>query len=411
MNSQPWREKQFERYVEMAEPLQLWLNVFGCEPSSTDIANGASSSAALALEAALTKMSRSISSVEVGCPVEYGPFKPSDQMIDLLRLKLLSAAVLSRTAERSLEGCQAIIPPSDYSAGMITLLCETTDAKSLMRHLRLKEQTLSQALTHSDRFNTGTALCFSHGKHAIRLRLATIQSLVATCAKLVDETIADLLCEKRDPEKYDIFSSQECPGIPRFFLTGDPDDRERLNGILKFCGDKIDGDGVAIGEAIRMAPFKRNLIQNMAARIKTDICRYLEHYGLHQSSSNENIFEALYSDIRSLSPLLYRLTGDQELLLEGLGQYAVIDSIEVFLPDMPEDHPAVAIVSPEARTLEAFIRSSGGSDATIALQKNNDLASSYPDLGEIVVMASSSSFSADEAWQEVDQIFYNMRAR
>ena len=394
------------RYIELADPRELWKAVFGAAPEFSDIDEGEGSDAACAMEEVLRSLSHEVRSENVGCPVECGPAPLGEYGLDLLRRKLMSAVILHQTSSQCLQDV-SIKPRSIrdvFAPGVVAVIADPKEMPPVLASLGAEDGVVQDLFRFGGGGQRLSAICLGHGQPEVRIHLRSKAELQVICDRMIEETVSSLLTGRKDVFDPDIFVAGEMTCLPAALRFGDDDERVRLNAILEFVGDRIDQDGGELENILKSAPFRRLLSQKLQARISDYLLEVLKRYGFVLTGGCMSV---RFDHPESALPVMYRLLGDSEDDLEGILMHDLISHIQVVLPGFPEVGPEIVVLPPVEGILSYYWENQGGADVCIPLRFNAKKIPDEADFGKIMPVVASTRVALEKVAEETKKIFRN----
>ena len=385
---------KFDRFIEDVSPSVLWANLFGCSPVKSGVTEGGSNHAATAIKTVLQQVTEGMESTAFGCPVDLGIIEPDTDLVAKIRDKLFAAVVIERTSAKS---ASAITDHNGtefdygYGNGTITIIGSFDDARPLLDHIGLSR--FSSYLSHGDMVSDQPPICIMNGKPQVKIKTTGRNHLLSTFDRIVSRSIKALLTRDKAPDDLSIFEPETTDRIPSGLLFGTDDERDRLNAIIEKVAHRIDTNGDDFAVALRSAPFRRTLIQELTENAETFLRDELGRYGLEENGS---VLRAQYSTSDAFSPLLYRLLGDVDYHMEGLMFRDLVSSVEISMPLYVSDGPTIIMVPPSARALTQVQQLYGGADIAVALWDNGKVLPPDFDVEDVLDVSPTDPEALDE---------------
>lgn len=386
-----------EDFFNRSDPSVIWDSLFGCSPVATDIQNGMDSSASIALEQAVASFEEKIDAYVLGAdfPLEIVNSKKN---VDLIRRKLLSAAILQFTAEEANRDVS-----SQYhnfkSAGVIAFVGDFENSASLLSNLGCDY--VSEFFKYSDKSNSHSPVFISSGDPELQIETLSRDQIKEIFSMIIDEHIYKFVVDN-EIDILDIAVKNEVFDFSSFVNFANYDDRCRLNEIIRNVRKRVDyGDD--IHEAVLKAPYKNTLIQNITDRLLDNFSSILESYGFKKT--RENTYSVSYKSPQSIKKVIYRMLGDSKFHLMGLSKKEFVKSTTIFLP-IGDNLPTIALINADKFSVMHYKEVFGESDLVIGLPESQEIDDFYEiNLGNGLILDENSIFDPKFVLKEMEEMF------
>lgn len=389
-----------ESFLLEANPKQIWENMFGCQPSDTDIAEGVKSSSSYAIETSLEALHKQIEPLTT---LDFGecyelPIVLNKRNISLLRRKLLSAAILNQSQNTSLKGSyQKTHFQSDN--GLIAVVGEFHNCMSLLSGLNLKNLDGLVTASSSDAFISNVILSNS-SDYGISIELEEKETIEKRLLDILDSQLALYLKNQRINE-IDILAKNDNFNFRAFLSSSDLDNRERFNKIIQYARKKIDSGDNILEEAIAHSPYKRSLVNSLYNNALSYLVNELAQYGC--VLNDNNTFSTGYKSQENLKPCLYRLLGDSKFYLDSLIKREMVKTLRVFLP-MGRCIPNMTLIKPTNTHMEIFTAEFQEADFVISLPEASGLQDIFS-LGDGILLDEASVLDYRDISESLKKFF------
>jgi len=406
-------EEHFSSYVGKVDPLVLWVRLFGCRPSDTDIAQGRNSAAAAAIETALQELGENFGE-RIGLTEMSDPdYTPSEDLIEKVRRKLLAAAMVDGASQRA----ACISSLSDNAAGRgVALVAIAAKSKNVQAVVRgLLGESIAESLETFPDAASPCPLSIVHGRPQITVQISSKAKLRGDLEARLDATMKDLLTRRRSNVTPGVLWFEAQSDTPGFVALLDEDARTRLDHMLKHVGDKVDG-GTPLEEALPRTPFRRMFIHELLTNALDYLTEELARYGLerHDGSDQEAIrFIGRYRGISALQIVTHRLFGDGDLLLEGMCHDMLFELVELQHPELAASAPDFVVLPEGDGAAERLVSQFRSADATLTegeALRDGEAGLSGSDLGEIYPFETLDEVAFDDIRKKLHARFGPIRA-
>jgi hypothetical protein len=354
-----------ESFLLGLNPNQAWYNMFGCDPTDTDICNGIGSSASYALEESLYSIPTELNALDFGECFNL-PIPNNKRNNSLLRRKLLSAAILDLTKERSFNGLKRTFSKSNDN-GIIACIGNIRNSLSLLDGLGVAS-VKNIISSENPKENLSNIVLSNHESFGIEITLHSKDYIINALNTIINEHIRKVI-EYTNVNEVDVLIKNNVYNFRPALYTATADDRGRFNEIVKIIRRNVDSRDKTLEEAIEKVPFKKNLLSDLYDRILLNIANELSGYGCR---FKQNTFTASYKKRQHLKPLIYRIIGDFQFYLPSLINYSFVKRVNIFMP-MGKYVPDIILVQSKDFYIEQFIKNYKEADFVITLPESSSL--------------------------------------
>ena len=386
-----------EDFFLKSDPYVVWDSLFGCSPNDTDIVSGINSSASVALEESLLSFEKVIDASLLGADFQI-EIPVNKRNINLLRRKLMSAAILQLSANKSKS--KVVTDYVNYEKpGIVLFLGEISNSTKFLEALGCG--VLNKFMGHTDKTNTFSPLFVSDGEPSCEIETWNKEQVKNIFSLILNEHIYKIVTQN----EFDVLNlgvSNEVLDFSPFISFSDFDDRSRFNEIIKHVRKLVD-EGEDIHDAIMRAPFKTTLIQNISYRLVQQFDMLVLQYGFKKVRDGK--YRVSYQDPEDLKPILYRLLGDSQFFLSGIMKKEYVKSVKIFLP-LGENIPVLAFVSADSLAASQFKEFFGEADLVIGLPEAQEMENLFDlDIGNCVLLDENTIFNTKYVLEEMKEIF------
>jgi hypothetical protein len=394
---------KIESFARLVDPYKLWMSVFGCMPNDTDISKGKGSASGVAIEAALENMSNTINATDLGYNTSIVLDNADKVVIDTIKKKLLSGAIINNSENK----CKPSATEAEYISNVkegqktLAILGALDCMPPVLRYLA--PELPDNFFMASSKSLRGSAVRINNSPNnpTIKINLRPCDQLKAFVSIMLFKTVTNHLLGDFDKNEPVQIFDDAIASLPIEIKFLEDEEILRLEAIVEFCGNYIDEKGCDLALALRRSPFRRTLTQSVTDRAHEYICEELMKYGMQR---NNNVLSASFENTSDIGSVLYRLTGDQDFHLQGLLSREIISSVELYLPEIPEKFPEIALIPDNDIAIAEFCKNNNV-DATIALWSASEEIPDLSEMNPIFDIVPSSAYSIKNALVSISDIF------
>ena len=358
-------EEHFSSYLEKIDPLDMWVDLFGCQPGDTDITECEHSAAAAAIDTMLEEMRENFAP-RIGLPELHDPdYRASDDLLDKVRRKLFAAALIEHAGLRANKVSALSENGTGHGTGLVAIMVSPKNTRPVVTGI------LGDAIGGTlKRYKDAASPCpvsIIHGRPQVAVHLASKVEIRKRLGQRLDATLKGLLSQRRSNNQSGMLWFEAQSDTPGFLAVLNSDTRARLDFMLEHVGDKVDA-GAKIDDVLPTVPMRRTFIQALMTKAIDYIDSNLTRYGLEKREGAENeqtVFLGKYRGIFALDAVMHRLFGDEELLLEGMCHSMLFDLVVMQHPGLSPSAPDFAVVADTPGATDRLVQSFRTADASI----------------------------------------------